>query len=242
MSYILDALKKAERERGLSEMPTLETVHDFPKSNRFGIWTALGLLVLCMLTALWLFYPSRKKVLHSPASEVVGANQGPVQSSAALPSVAVLSQPVRPIETPVLPLKKMIGKPDSAVSSPSSGDRLNNAKPDVAKQVLSPKQADPASLETLENAAQSKIPSRNMEAPSPAVQTKPLSLRDAVAGMNMSIHLYSENKAERLVFINGKKYFEGDSLEQGIFLESITPEGAVLRSGEERAVLRPGSR
>ncbi len=60
--------------------------------------------------------------------------------------------------------------------------------------------------------------------------------------MTMSIHFFSENKAERLVFINGKKYIEGDYVEGIYLLESITPEGAVLSYEGERAVLKPGNK
>jgi general secretion pathway protein B len=237
MSYILDALKKAERERGLAAVPTLEAIHDLPQRNHSGAWAALGILVLCVLTALWLLYPSKKKDLRPPSQEVASASQFP-DRSANTPLLAVVpSQPMLPAETPGLPLNKAVDKTDLAIPGPSSGARLSNAKPNTVARVLTPGSSD-----NLENVAQTKIPSRNVEAPSPAVQAKTASLNDEVAKMNMSIHLYSENKAERLVFINGKKYFEGDSLEQGIFLESITPEGAVLRSGGERAVLRPGSR
>jgi hypothetical protein len=67
---------------------------------------------------------------------------------------------------------------------------------------------------------------------------KPLSLREAIANMNMTILLYSEAKAERMVFINDKKYLEGDYVEGRYLLESITPDGAVLSYQGERAVLR----
>jgi general secretion pathway protein B len=242
MSYILDALKKAERERGLAGVPTLEAIHDLPKRNHSVTWTVSGIVVLCVLTVLWLLHPSNKKDLRAPVPEIAGADQSPIQPSAvSLPAVIPL-QPVHPIETPVVPPKRTAEKPDAAMSSSSSDAYPKKAKPEVETQVLAPKQANPASFEVREKAAQPNIPSRNGESTSPAVQAKPISLHDAVAGMTLSIHLYSENKAERMVFINGKKYYEGDSLEQGIFLESITPEGAVLRSGGERAVLRQGSR
>jgi general secretion pathway protein B len=241
MSYILDALKKAERERGLADVPTLEAIHELPKSNHPGRWTALGIIIFCVLTVLLLFYPFNKKD-SSPAPEIAGASQSPAIPSAMFLPAVVPSQPPQLTDNPALTLKKMVKKTDIAISDPSSDAHLKKAKPDAARQVSSPKQTEPVSLEDVEDAAQSKLPFRNGESTSLIVQNKPISFQDTVAGMSMSIHLYSENRAERMVFINGKKYFEGDSLEQGIFLESITPEGALLRSGGERVVLRQGSR
>ncbi len=51
MSYILDALKKSERERSLGHVPTLNTVHSYPKSpaRRRRLLLALVLLIMLML-------------------------------------------------------------------------------------------------------------------------------------------------------------------------------------------------
>jgi general secretion pathway protein B len=48
MSFILDALKKSERERALGSIPTLDTVH--PAHSRHGFWPrlALGLMILAI--------------------------------------------------------------------------------------------------------------------------------------------------------------------------------------------------
>jgi hypothetical protein len=42
-----------------------------------------------------------------------------------------------------------------------------------------------------------------------------------------------------MVFINGRKYVEGQVLDGGVLLERITPEGAVLRHADRSVVLRP---
>jgi len=46
--------------------------------------------------------------------------------------------------------------------------------------------------------------------------------------LHIDIHVYSEVPEERFVFINMKKYNEGDKLIEGPFLNSITEEGAIL--------------
>ena len=52
--------------------------------------------------------------------------------------------------------------------------------------------------------------------------------------------VYSEIPAERLVFINGRKYVEGQSLDgEAAVVEQITPDGAVLQHQGRRIVLRP---
>jgi len=49
MSYILDALKKAERERGIRRVPTLMTVHDGQEVQRNRLWAIAGGLVFAPL-------------------------------------------------------------------------------------------------------------------------------------------------------------------------------------------------
>mgnify|MGYP003320012269 FL=1 len=47
--------------------------------------------------------------------------------------------------------------------------------------------------------------------------------------MHIDIHVFSEIPSERFVFINMKKYFEGEELQEGLLVESITEEGVLLR-------------
>jgi hypothetical protein len=70
-------------------------------------------------------------------------------------------------------------------------------------------------------------------------QPAPASLREASAGMSMTILLYSEVKSERMAFINDRKYQEGDYIDGRYLLESITPEGALLSYQGERLLLHP---
>lgn len=57
----------------------------------------------------------------------------------------------------------------------------------------------------------------------------------------MSVHLYSDDKDERMVFLDGRRYLEGDDVTADCVVESITPDGVILRRGEERVTLRPGA-
>jgi hypothetical protein len=57
--------------------------------------------------------------------------------------------------------------------------------------------------------------------------------------LTLDVLVYSEVPAERLVFINGRKYVEGQSLDGDAIVEQITPDGAVLQHQGKRIVLRP---
>jgi general secretion pathway protein B len=46
--------------------------------------------------------------------------------------------------------------------------------------------------------------------------------------LHLDIHVYSAKPAERFVFVNMRKYTEGQALKEGPTLERITSEGAIL--------------
>lgn len=64
---------------------------------------------------------------------------------------------------------------------------------------------------------------------------------EAIPRLSLDVLVYSERDAERMVFINGRKYVEGQQVEGGFLLERITQEGAVLVDQSRRLVLRPRS-
>ena len=50
--------------------------------------------------------------------------------------------------------------------------------------------------------------------------------------LHIDIHVYSENTAERFVFVNMKKYGEGSFLDEGPLIKAITEEGVVLEQND----------
>ncbi|MBN2319906.1 MAG: hypothetical protein JXR49_12545, partial [Acidobacteria bacterium] len=80
MSYILDALKKAERERGMTQVPTLSTVHDIDgkTSGRFRFLSIAVLTLLAAGLGLTLFFWNRGGE-HPAAESHVYTEQQPGQ-------------------------------------------------------------------------------------------------------------------------------------------------------------------
>jgi hypothetical protein len=61
----------------------------------------------------------------------------------------------------------------------------------------------------------------------------------ALPRLALDVLVYSDVPAERLVFINGRKYVEGQTVDDAAVIEQITPEGAVILHQGRRLVLRP---
>jgi general secretion pathway protein B len=58
-----------------------------------------------------------------------------------------------------------------------------------------------------------------------------------VPALNLDLHVYSTTPAERMVFINSRKYREGDTTQEGPVVRQITPDGVILEFRGSRFLL-----
>jgi general secretion pathway protein B len=252
MSYILDALKKAERERGMAQVPTLSTVHDLGTKPPIRLWVVSGFFVLCIAALLLFFFfgldtddemaalPRDESSLATRSSEARAIpDAGVSREINARVDGAGVEIPRGGVQEPIIDERRAI--PSNA---PAIEDRAATAGHSTA---IPRPSADASNVSPNDLTEPLPVPPKKMEAPSGEPQPSPdvieervIPLREAMDEMTISILSYAENKAERLVFINGKKYVEGDKVEGKYLLESITSEGAVLSYNGERAMLRPG--
>jgi general secretion pathway protein B len=52
--------------------------------------------------------------------------------------------------------------------------------------------------------------------------------RGGVPPLHLDLHVYANEPQQRFVFVNSRKYREGDTLAEGPVVEQITTDGAVL--------------
>lgn len=71
----------------------------------------------------------------------------------------------------------------------------------------------------------------------PVVPDRPLA-PPKPAGLRLEALIYADRPAERMVFINGRKYVEGDSIEGRLQVQEIQEEGVVLSEQGRRFTLR----
>lgn len=61
--------------------------------------------------------------------------------------------------------------------------------------------------------------------------------RGTVPALHMDLHVYGNRSQDRFIFVNSKRYKEGDTLAEGPVVEQITPTGAVLNQAGNRFLL-----
>ncbi len=245
MSYILDALKKAERRRQAGAVPGLATVHASAPTGRRRV----GRLVLA--AALLANAGLAVMLLRQAPSESPPAPSA-LEPDGAAPAGAGerAGEPPTPHAPPsaVEPARDRVASSDAGSAAPAVGDRAAPPAPMAPdRTVLSPtppapekpvpREVEPAPLA---DARTSRRPPDTAPASvaSPARPEIPASFRQAVSGMRLEVLVYSDDPAGRQVFINGRKYVKGDRIDDTILVEDIVGEGVVLSWEGHRHFLR----
>lgn len=207
MSYILDALKRADAQRergqvpGLNAQPVLVAAAS-GSPRRLGLW--LG--VLCGAAAVaagGLYWHSDSTQAAtapipapapaaSPAPVVVPA---PVVAPAPLPSVQSVPQP--PPRAPAPPVAKPVPPPVAPAVKPVPPQRREAASAAAA-------------------------------APPPTLGELPEDIRRTVPKLVVSGSVYSSNPGQRILIVNGQVLNEGAVLAPDLVLQSIGAKSAVL--------------
>jgi general secretion pathway protein B len=204
MSYILDALRRSERERSAAQSPVLPPDSPLPvrRAPRAAVLAVAGAFALA--TAGWL-YLGRNSASPPPATV---ADPAP----AAVPETEVAKSDVIADATP----------PRADVVPPRQpGTNVVRALSEEARLPSPPKPAAAAApliKATAINAGEI-----------PFLRALPDDLRRGLPEMVVNIHVYTADESQRLLYINNRQYRRGDTLEGGVVVEEIVPDGVVLQ-------------
>lgn len=245
MSFILDALKKSENERQRQVGPSLADVQVSHRRVEKPWWAvavaALLVLNLGVLLVVLMRDGDAKPVAQQPA-----AAPAPAQ---------VVQQPGTQVPLPASASRMPRGNPPIDASTNASATRSLADEAGSAETGIPP-EADPR-LSAAAAVPEGPPLVRPIEAPAVAPaptrpvfesqtaqseETLPTPMELAAKGtpvpeLHLDIHVYSAKPAERFVFVNMRKYTEGQTLNEGPQLERITPEGVVLNHRGMRYLL-----
>jgi general secretion pathway protein B len=210
MSYILDALRRAEadRERERGQVPGLHT-QPLPGSSaaaagkrRWLPWAGGGLLLLAGIGAgsWWAGTPPQADLPAAPSAPPLAAS-APVATAPAQPAASAPLPPPAASASPYLPPLPL---PAAVVAAPAP-----------------PPRAAPA-------------PAPAAEAPVPRLSELPESLRNELPRLTIGGSMYSDDPASRLLIVNGEVMREGARLGPDLVLEQIRPREVVLRFKGQR--------
>jgi general secretion pathway protein B len=238
MSFILDALKKSESDRQRQSGPALYEVKVAAPRSQLPLW-AIGLAALLAVNLVIVAWALLRRPAHpkAPETSVVALTSPSAPPPVATPPAAPAAAPAAATTAPAASITAPAPVPAPAQGTMALGTPPAPANgPAPAVQPLSPDDYEPAA----EPSAAAPVTGFHVRRTTDA--GVPLYSQAAASGaplpeLRLDLHVYAARPEERFVMINMKKLHEGDSLPEGVRVESITPEGAVLSHNGSRFLL-----
>lgn len=255
MSYILEALKKAERERAQGQIGAtsdgVAAAQPAPAS-RVLIKVLIAVLVVnALVFAAILLRPGRSA--SAPKAGGVQTPSSAMPSSDAPPETRTLSRPapatIAPPSQDEAVIEQGVASMDDLGAVGETQDLHVEAAPEAAPapprgrvtfapKPLTPEISAPAATLPAEEVEVLEEP-EPVAAPGNAAGYKSLSdMSAAYQGtfphLKIEVHVYDEQPQRRFALIEGKRYREGDTLPQGPRIVQIVPDGIVVDFRNER--------
>lgn len=218
MSYILDALRKAEQERKLGQPPTIMSIADRASpaaKHRYWLW--LALIIAINAGVLIIFWPGLlvQREFAGTERELPDENRAGRNAPDAMSAQIVRAESPSPYE-----FNTGDGS-DTGVERTDGEAALTDSLVEAAPETEFSRRVMLAD----ELLATERPPLWQALAPRIRAELPPL---------NLDIHVYSESTDKRFVLINSVRYQQGDWLNEGPLLEAITEEGVILNHREQR--------
>ena len=228
MSYILEALKRAEADRKAEAVGTPARRRPAPSAAPRPLWPWLvgGGLVLNALVGGAVFLVSRgsSPAVNVPApagverTEVVAGTPPAVEAPGTEAPRASTPSTEKKVAEGAAPVQRRREAP--AVASPRPDGSPAPAPPTAPSSRTAPAQPPAPPQRT--------APVQSAETPQPAAPTQASSLQDLASKLKIEVLVWAADPKDRMVFLNGRKYVEGQALTGGAVIEQIAPEGIVL--------------
>jgi general secretion pathway protein B len=253
VSYILDALRRADRDRQQQELraPTLHIdgmpTPSLPTRHARVALPAVAIATVIVIAAWWVSQrapeaPQGTQVTTPPAPatrQVPAAPPVSVTGAAVAPTLAAPTEAVTaPASTPPAP------GPSATAASPSSPavtvrPRTGLVVDAVAVPTLRTGSPAPPGPDVIaqETAARQVAPvSPSAESP-PAWRDLPAEERRTLPHPELDVHAYADAPERRFVMIGLRRYREGEALPDGLVIDEITPDGIVVEHSGRRYTL-----
>lgn len=260
MSFILDALRKSEHARQQQTGPGLAEVPVVPARPRSNVWaTAAVALLIVNLVGVGVLLVRRANRDEAPPAAPAAA--APATSAAARDAIAAAAattdsaanpgtvaagpapEQVPPVAAGRNPLAEEVDG-DAAELDPTLAAGAANVP--TGPPAVTARAGDGSTRRG--SVVYAPIPEGSdvpYTPPAPAARDTPpardtlpnadeIAARGGVPELHLDLHVYSSAPQQRFIFVNSRKYREGETLQEGPVVEQITADGAVLSYGGSR--------
>ena len=226
MSYILEALRKAEQQRRLGDAPSLDEAQPVETPVKQGWksgWVTLGVINAGLLIAIMFWLKG-----NNPDEDVARITDN--DSDAVYQSESIQPTPQVLPEIKQTPSVMLLPEPqDEVVTAMDSPPPLRNIPPAIRPAPEKIKPGRVIHAETVIEPEEEVVDKEVESADLPVWPQLPAGLLGQLNdGLKLDVHVYAERAEERFVLINLQKYREGEQLSEGPTLEAVTPEGVIM--------------
>ena len=219
MSYILDALRKADAERDRGHVPGIHAQPSFgglPPTDASGaarpwVWLGAGALAMTVIAAaVWYFVGGSTR-------------QAPPIAAVVPPVAAAVSPPPAFAPAPVIAAAPPPPAPVPVVRKPRPAPALA-ATPTIANAPIGAAPAAPSALPAAPPASPAAAAADRIY----AVNELPEDIRRQLPAVSVGGSMYSPTPSNRVLIVNGQVLHEGDRVAPELTLQQIRAKGAVL--------------
>jgi len=227
MSYILDALRRADAERERGAVPSLQSQHHAyveddaarPARPRALVWAVAALSVALVAVLAWTVFGGSRTPPARPVAE------GSVAPAPTAPAVQLPTSP--PVAAPPVTAPPAAAAPPVAETAPPAPVAVAHPAPRPRPDVKHTSRRTPETGGSRETADSATAHAAGEERIYKQIDL-PEDVRRDLPKLTIGGASYSGYAASRMVMINGQIFHEGDTLTPGLVLERIKLKSAVL--------------
>jgi general secretion pathway protein B len=254
MSYILEALKKAQAERQLGNAPTIhapqpvQAAQPGAAASRRPLFMGIGAGVLVVaLGALLVWHrapapaavtvaqavPAGQPAAATPAVAVAGPVAAPSTPAATASNRLEVSAPPAPAPShpapaPDAPARTTTPAAGKAGAAPQGGaDALASTAPARAP-AAAPAPRAAAETPAAASPRTAAAPAPSSEDSLPYLRQLPEEIQREMPRVSFGGYMYSANPADRLLLVDKALRHEGEEVAPGLVLEKLLPKAAVM--------------
>ncbi len=210
MSYILDALKKSEQERGHGNIPDVQTMHSSSlnyRTEKKAYWPYILIAAVVLNLLAIIYFIVDKQPIEN------------IEATAPQTSVAIQT------ESEATPEKtETAEQPVTVTSSENKNTAIEKAEAETTKTKTKTQAAE--KTETI--AIKTETPAANQQTRILEFYELPESIKQELPSIVISAHVYSTNPLQRSIVINNNFLEEDEYVLDGLILHEITPDGAIF--------------
>jgi general secretion pathway protein B len=236
MSFILDALKKSEIERQRQSQPGLMDTPTAQRRGRLPLWAillgallAINVVVLAVMLLRSGAPPAASSLKKHAEPAVVAEDKAPVADH-----FSPLGQ--TPVYAPEIPVTAADGV-SRGTSAPGAVSQVAPLAPPLGASHSIAQRSAPRSAPRRPDPLLNDEDAKDDAEVLPSINEINLTGAQALPELHLDVHVYATKASDRFVYINMRKYHEGNSLPEGPLVEHIRRDGVVLNYQGLRFIL-----